>query len=125
MLRRIALAAALTLVAVACGDDDDATSAGSVDDVQALAAQLDGVADGCALEYEGLVDDEREISICTLGDEVAELAVWSDTGALDELASRTDGSGDPLVIGPNWSIDVRDETLADQIAEATGGTVRS
>ncbi|MDZ7673463.1 MAG: hypothetical protein U5K30_00095 [Acidimicrobiales bacterium] len=129
--RRAALvaAAALLLVIAACGDDD-ATSAssddgGRVDDVAALAAMLDGIGNGCELEYEGLTDDQREVSICTLGDEVAELAVWSDVDALDELRASAEGSGDPVVTGSNWSIDVTGAELADQVAEATGGRVTS
>lgn len=123
--RSLALVVALALPVLACGDDDGDAEGPRVDDVQALADQLDGVSDGCALEYEGLVDEQREISVCTLGDEIAELAVWSDPDALDELVTSVEGSGDPLVTGANWSIDVRDADLADQIAEATGGTVRS
>ncbi len=127
------LVMALAAFGAACGDDDatgDASTdapadAPPVDDVEALAERLDGVEAGCTLEYEGLVDEQRELSICTLGDEIAELSVWSDPEALDGVVEAAEGTGDPIVTGPNWSIDVQDAELADQIADATGGTVRS
>ncbi|MGK2929709.1 MAG: hypothetical protein ACSLFO_09055 [Acidimicrobiales bacterium] len=146
----LALLAVTSLVAAGCGDDDDTADTGAgttgpadattdattgdededaagdrVETVTDLAGQLDGVADGCALEYEGLTDDQREVSICTLGSDIAELSVWTDETALEGMIADTDGSGDPLVSGPNWSIDVVDPALADEVAEATGGTVHT
>lgn len=146
----LVLLAVTSLFAVGCGDDDDTADTGAAttgatdattdattaddggdaageraDTVADLAGQLGGVADGCALEYEGLTDDQREVSICTLGSDIAELSVWTDENALDALIADTDGSGDPLVAGPNWSIDVVDPALADEVAEATGGTVHT
>lgn len=136
---------AVTLLVAGCGDDDDAPAADdapevttddgsditSEDDEAAsqvatvadLALLLEDVEDGCALEYEGLTDDQREVSICTLGGEIAELSVWTDEAALEGLIDDAAGSEDPLVAGPNWSIDVVDAELADAVAEATGGTV--
>lgn len=142
----LVLFAAVFLVAVGCGDDDDAPAADSppevgTDDgaditsedeeanqiatVADLALLLDDVAGGCALEYEGLVDDQREVSICTLGDEIAELSVWEDTDALDAVVASAEGSGDPVVAGPNWTVDVTGTALAGDVAEATGGSVTS
>lgn len=133
------LAPALLVAAVlaGCGDDDaggdgapddpdptaDTASDSRYDDVAALAADLDGVAGGCTLEYEGLVDDQRELSVCTLGDEIAELSVWDDDAALDALVDAAEESGDPVVTGENWSVDVADTGLAAEVADATGGAV--
>lgn len=131
---RTILPLVMALAAFAAACDDDATGAAgtdapadaqAADDVEALAERLDGVDAGCTLEYEGLEDDQRELSICTLGDEIVELSVWSDPEALDGVVEAAEGTGDPVVTGPNWSIDVQDAELADRIADATGGTVRS
>lgn len=141
----LVLFAVMVLLAAGCGDDEDAPAADSApevttdngeditseDDEEAsrvatvadLALLLDEVEGGCALEYEGLTDDQREVSICTLGGEIAELSVWTDEGSLEGLVDGAADSGDPLVAGPNWSVDVVDPDLAEAVAEATGGTV--
>jgi hypothetical protein len=136
VVRRSTTIPVLFLLALfpACSDDDTADdaaggtagsgSAPAYEDVASLAADLDGVADGCALEYEGLEEEGRQVSICTLGGEVAELSVWEDRQALDDLAAAAEDSGDPVVVGSNWSVDVSDPALASQVAEATGGAVR-
>ena len=123
-------AAVFVLASGGCGDDGSGSGgsdgeARRVDDVAELAAYLDGVADGCALEYEALTDAERALSICTLGSDIAELSVWTEGEGLDALVEAAEGSGDPVVVGPNWSIDVTDPALADEVAAATGGTVHS
>lgn len=120
----ILLLAAVLLgsVTAACGDDDGAADQPDrYRDVGALAARLDGIAEGCTLEYEGLVDDQREVSVCTLDGEVAELSVWTDLSALEALVDDAKSSGDPLVSGPNWTVDVVDPDLASRVADATGG----
>lgn len=129
---RLVLAFALVGSLVSCGDDDTAAGPAGGDDgpggprvadVAELSELLTGVADGCTLEYEGLEDGQREVSVCTLGTEAVELSVWTDTAALDDLVAAADESGDPVVTGANWSVDVTDPSLADDVADATGGTV--
>lgn len=128
MRRALELAVALLatpLLLSGCSTDSGTDAATDVATVAQLADELAGVADGCVLEYEGLTDGDREVSLCTLGTEAAELSVWSDPAALEAVVDQADGSGDPVVTGSNWSIDVSDPDLASQIAEATGGTVHS
>jgi hypothetical protein len=121
----IALGTCLLLGATACGDDA-AGEAGDVEpaeDVSTLAALLVDVGAGCTLEYEGLADRQRELSVCTLDGEIAELSVWDDPTSIATLRAAAEESGDPIVAGPNWTIDVADPELAAEIAEATGGVV--
>ena len=138
--RSTALALALTLAlgpaAVACSSDDDAgggaggtEQAGSprtsYEDVGALAAALTEDGLPCQLEYEGLEDGDKQLSLCTLGAEQATLSIWRDTAQLEGfLASPASGPG-ATAVGANWTVDVTSTELAAQVAEAAGGVVRA
>lgn len=119
---RIPLALVLAVVLASCGDDDGgAAGAPRHDDVGSLAEELDAVDGGCDLEYEGLADAQREVSVCTIGGDIAELSVWTDPEAHDAAVAAARERGQPLVTGPNWTISVGDRELAGEIADATGG----
>lgn len=120
-LLQILLAAVLLVALASCGDDDGAAAAPRHDDVASLAEELDGVDGGCDLEYEGLTDAQREVSVCTIGGDIAELSVWTDPEAHDAAVSAARERDQPLVTGPNWTISVGDRELAQEIADATGG----
>lgn len=118
---QLALVSGVTLAAVGCGGDESPAAGPRYDSVAEIAERLDGVSGGCDLEYEGLEDGERELSICTLGDGLAELSVWKDPGAVDALVAAGGASG--LVRGANWTVSLDDADLAADVAEATGGRV--
>lgn len=125
----IAVLLAGLVLSAACGGDDagdgaDPVTGSTVEDVGELADTLDGVGEGCTLEYEGLADGQRELSVCTLGGEIAELSVWNDPSSIDPLVEAASESGDPIVVGGNWTVDVADPDLAAEIADAAGGAVR-
>ncbi|MBK9178109.1 MAG: hypothetical protein IPM45_00815 [Acidimicrobiales bacterium] len=142
-MKRLALVLlAAALVFAACGgDDDDGGSAGtaaegttSTDGGASGGADLSGlttyatiaemrdalVADGiaCELEYEGLRDAEKEVSICTIEGEFAQLTVWLDPSIVEDLVGASDGT---LAVGANWTVDVDTAATAETVAEALGG----
>lgn len=125
-VRRIAAtasAAVLVLTAAACGDDgDDALS--SYESVADLAADLTASDLECTLEYEGLVDGQREVSICAVNGEYTELSIWSEEAAQDATESAREG-GQPAAVGANWTIIVETADTAAAVAEALGGEATS
>ena len=131
----VALAAVLGLSAAAGCSSDDATgtTTGTATErpdsrttyatVQELAAVLDAGGLPCALEYEGLEDDDKQLSLCTLGGEQATLSIWRDPSQLDAfLASPATGPG-ATAVGANWTVDVGSVEMATQVAEVAGGVV--
>lgn len=120
-------ASALALgAAAACGDDGGGSGgdASSYADVAALDAALDESGRDCALEYEGLVDEEgTETSQCTIESQPAILRVYEDTSVLDAFVAPEGGAAPEAVThGANWSIEVVDPALAAALAEDLGGT---
>lgn len=125
------LALLLGVAAVACSSDGGGggSEAGaertSYDDVGALAEVLTEGGLPCELEYEGLDDGDKQLSLCTLGDEQATLSIWRDTAQLDAfLASPSSGPG-ATAVGANWTVDVTSAELAQQVADLAGGVVRA
>lgn len=124
------LALVLVPLATACGDDEggDASGGGSgassYGSVAELAEDLTGAGLACTLEYEGLRDDRREVSLCTLEGELAELSVWDDPADAAANADQADEDGNPLAAGSNWTIDVQSSDTAGAVADALDGTVR-
>lgn len=104
------------------GDDEPATSAtedlSRYADVSAMADDLQAGGITCALEYEGLRDAEKEVSICTIDGEFAQLTVWLDPEIVETLAGAADGT---LAHGQNWTVDVDTAATAQQVAAALGG----
>lgn len=124
--RRALLTVALVVGASACGDDGgdaDGDGASRYESVTDLADGLTEAGLTCTLEYEGLRDGAREVSLCTVQDELAELSVWDDPASAASTAARADAEDDPLVAGENWTIDVQSAKTAAAVAEALGGRV--
>jgi hypothetical protein len=124
------------LALVGCGDDGGSETEETVGDgdeavlssYEDIASLNDDLAAGgieCALEYEGLTDDTKEISQCTIEGSQAILTVWYDTSLLEEIVAPPEGEPPPgVAYGENWSVELTsgDEAVARSIAEAAGGT---
>jgi len=134
---------ALALVAAACSSTGS-TDAGASSSTSAaptgvtetgssygsIVALQEAIVDGgftCTLEYPGLRDDatDNEVSICTIGTEIAYLTIWGDPTRLTEFASSSDGSTGTVALGTDWSVSVTSEDLAGRLADALGGTAPS
>jgi hypothetical protein len=137
--RRTLAALALPLVLlVACGDDDggggddgdgsstteDAAELSTYGAVADIADDLDAAGIPCALEYEGLRDDTREVSLCAVNGEYTELSVWVDASEAAASGAAADDAGDPFVEGANWTVDVETAATAEAVADALGGVAR-
>lgn len=130
----MATVAIATLTLAACGDDgggsSDTTAAtaedgggdlSSYEDVASIAEDLNAAGITCDLEYEGLEDESRETSLCTIEGTPAQLSVWKDEALLEEFV----GSDPPpaaVAYGANWSVELGTPAAAADVAEATGGT---
>ena len=73
----------------------------------------------CTLEYEGLVDEVREISQCPIEGAPAILTVWYDDGLFTEFLATEPAA---VAYGANWTVELSDPAVATSVAEATGGT---
>jgi ABC-type glycerol-3-phosphate transport system substrate-binding protein len=131
----IVVIALLTLAGCSGGDDGGETTdttAGGTETTEAPTEDLssyetitdlneDLAAAGieCTLEYEGLVDEVREISQCPIDGALAILTVWYDDGLLTDFLAT-----DPAAVayGVNWTVELSDPATATAVAEATGGT---
>lgn len=97
--------------------------AGSLDDLPTFdtitALRDEIVASGftCELEYEGLEDGDKIVSICVIGGEQALLTIWNDPEVLEEFAT-SDAVTNLVVYGQNWTIDLTTPTLAGTVAGA-------
>src|SRR5690606_26784572 len=100
-------------------DDDPLAGLSSYDDLEALATAVGDAGFTCELEYEGLQDETGVVSLCTIGDGQATLRIWNEPADVAELA--TSEATDLTVYGANWTIDVRDPSVAGDLAEALGG----
>jgi hypothetical protein len=123
---RLVAAALLAVLLAACGGDDDSGGDGDGDlssyvTVAQMAADLEQAGLTCTLEYEGLVDDEREVSLCAVNGEYTELSVWTDPTAAADAADAADEGADPLAAGANWTVDIDTAETAEAVADALGG----
>jgi hypothetical protein len=129
----VVVGVALTLGAAACGGDDGDDEAGgttttaeaeltSFETVSELRDALADAGIACELEYEGLKDEEKEVSRCVIEGQQSTLYVYSDPDYLaDFVASNPDQ--DRVALGQNWEIDVETAEVARRIADELGGTV--
>lgn len=130
----------LLLTGTACSDDEPALPAtdergpsaagdraelSTYPSVAAMAAALDTAGMPCALEYEGLRDSDKELSLCTLEGEQATLSIWFEPDQLDEFLAADLGASGAVAVGGNWTVDVSSTALAAQVAETLGGIVKA
>jgi len=92
--------------------------------VVALADALTAGGMSCTLEYEGLRDDTRELSLCTISGEQATLSIYNDPAIVDAFLASTDDGIGSTAVGANWTIDVDSLALATELAQVLGGTVK-
>jgi hypothetical protein len=134
---------ALLLLGAGCGGDDGgggddaSTDTGaetteapsedlsSYDTVAALNDDLGAAGIDCALDYEGLVDEDKEISQCTIDGAQAYLTIWFDESFVQEIVAPA--AGEPpagVAYGQNWTVELTPATpeTATAIADAAGGT---
>jgi hypothetical protein len=139
--RLATVAIGLLLLGAACGGDDGGGGGGddtSADTTEAPGGDLssyDTVADlneslsaadiECNLEYEGLRDEDKEISQCTIEGSQAFLTIWFDTAFVQEIVAP-EGAEAPAAVayGENWTVELTPPTpeTAAAIADAAGGT---
>lgn len=133
----LATVAIALLALTACGGDDGgeaATTDTAPDSTEAPAEDLSSyetVADlnedlgaagiECTLEYEGLVDEVREISQCTMNGGQANLTIWYDDELRDAEIAAGSEPGIAVAYGDNWTVVVTDPVTAAAVAEAAGG----
>lgn len=145
--RRLAIVAcslALATGTVACSSDDgggasgsDVSAAGSdgaateradlstYPSVAEMASALTAAGMPCTLEYEGLTDGGKELSLCTLEGEQATLSIWFEPEQLDAFMTADLGGVGAAAVGANWTVDVTTAALATRVADALGGTVKA
>ena len=146
-LRLVALPAVslgLVLVAAGCGSDgtdttqatsttaesdvavspDDRADLSTYDSVDAIDQALAGGGMTCGLEYEGLQDEEREISQCVLNGEQAILSVWVDEAPQDTFLGSLPAGPASVAFGNNWTIEVLTPANAQEIATVLDGSAR-
>ena len=77
----------------------------------------------CALDYEGLVDEVRELSQCTIDGGLAILTIWYDDGLMNDFLAP-EGAEPPVAVayGEDWTVELNDPATAATVAEAAGGT---
>lgn len=141
MKRLALLLAAAALVLAACssdgGDDSSSTTTAGGDTTETTAAGDSGATDPadlpsydtvadigadlpCELEYDGIVDAEREYSTCVFEGEQALIYIYTDPTFVDDIVA----AGAPaLAYGANWTVEVETAPVAESIAGATGGAV--
>ena len=142
MKRLALLLAAAALVLAACssdgGDDTSSSTTAGGDTTETTASgpdsgatdpadlpSYDTVADigadlSCQLEYDGIVDADREYSTCVFEGEQALIYIYTDPTFVSDIVA----AGAPaLAYGANWTVEVETAPVAENVAAATGGAV--
>jgi ABC-type glycerol-3-phosphate transport system substrate-binding protein len=126
----------ITLLTLAgCGGDDGGEAADTTNGSETTAATTEDLSSyetisdlnddlaaagiECTLEYEGLVDEVREISQCPIDGAPAILTVWYDDGLFTDFLAT-----EPVAVayGANWTVELSDPATAASVADAAGGT---
>ncbi len=109
------------------GRRSDTTSTPDAGDDLSIHADIASLRDGllaagltCELEYEGLEDPDRIVSICVIDDEEALLTIWKDPAMLDAFLGTGDAPA-TMAYGANWTVEVDSEPVAATVADALGG----
>jgi hypothetical protein len=96
----------------------------SIPTVAELARRLQAKGIACQLEYEGLRQDDKTLSLCTIGEGQATLTIWDKPEVLQKFLAADVGAKGATAVGANWTVDVDSPATAKQVAEALGGTVK-
>jgi hypothetical protein len=135
------VAIALLLLGAGCSSDDGGTDDTGGDDttpateapsadlssfetVAELNETLTAAGIDCALEYEGLVDEDKEISQCTIDGSQAFVTIWFDEAFVTEIVAPEGAEAPPgVAYGQNWTVELTPPTpaTATAIADAAGG----
>ena len=141
MRRLVILFAVATMALAGCSSEDggesgsDTTAAadgsattadgGSDDTASSDLPEYEAVADigadlDCELEYDGIVDADREYSTCVFEGEQALIYIYNDPTFVDDIVA----AGAPaLAYCANWTVEVETAPVAQSVADATGGAV--
>jgi hypothetical protein len=79
----------------------------------------------CTLEYEGLKQDDKTLSICTIDGQQATLSIWDSPEKVQKFLKADVGAKGSTAVGANWTIDVDKPETAQKIATALNGTVKA
>ena len=113
----IACAVLMVIGLAACSDSGatDPADLPSYDTVADIGADL-----SCQLEYDGIVDADREYSTCVFEGEQALIYIYTDPTFVSDIVA----AGAPaLAYGANWTVEVETAPVAENVAAATGGAV--
>jgi ABC-type glycerol-3-phosphate transport system substrate-binding protein len=132
LVRPALVVLALALTVAACSSSSTpgtaapgTTAAPSYATVEDLAKQLEAKGITCKLEYEGLRQEDKTLSICVVNGEQGTLTIWDKPDVLAKfLASSVSGTG-ATAVGANWTIDVDTVANAQKLTAALGGQVKS
>lgn len=103
------------------GSGVDLSALSSYETITAMNDDLGAAGISCVLEYEGLVDDTgKEVSLCTIDGQQAQLTVYPDSTTVEALVS-TDTPIGSIAYGQNWTVQVDTPATAESIATALGG----
>lgn len=96
----------------------------SIATVADMAKQLEAKGIRCKLEYEGLKDNDKTLSICTIDNSQATLTIWDKPEILQKFLAANVGAKGASAVGANWTVDVDTPATAQKVATALGGTVK-
>jgi hypothetical protein len=102
------------------------TVAPSYATVADLAKQLEAKGIACKLEYEGLKQEDKTLSLCVIGGgEQATLTIWDQPEVLGKFLATPDTGTGATAVGANWTIDVDTAATAHKLTDALGGQVKA
>ena len=125
------LLAAVVGVAGACssgsntGTSPATTALSNIKTIADLASQLEGKGIECKLEYEGLRQEDKTLSICVISGEQATLTIWDKPDVLAKFVATPATGVGATAVGQNWSVDVDSAPVAQKVATALGGQVKA
>lgn len=100
-------------------------SASSIANIADLQKRLEGKGIVCKLEYEGLKQEDKTLSICVIDGEQATLTIWDKPEVLVKFLNSDVGAKGATAVGANWTVDVDSAATAQKVASALGGTVKA
>jgi hypothetical protein len=101
------------------------TVAPSYATVEDLAAKLQAAGITCQLEYQGLKQEDKTLSICVVDGEQATLTIWDRPADVTAFLASTDSGTGATAVGANWTIDVDTAATAQKLVGALGGQVKA